>query len=80
MGRAAPKRAEAVMKHRIQQSRARATADDPKAEFDRSAALAKWKQKLGTMTGRGFTEPPFASLIARPSPANPSHDDPPKIS
>ncbi len=31
--------------------------------FDRDEALAKWKQKLATMTARGFDEPPFASLV-----------------
>src|SRR5437870_418697 len=31
--------------------------------FDRKKAISKWKQKLATMTARGFAEPPFASLI-----------------
>ena len=47
------------------------------SRFDRAAALAKWMQKLVTMTARGFAEPPFASLIA---PTNPSRDDPSPIS
>ncbi len=34
--------------------------------FDRDAALARWKQKLATMTARGFMGPVFVALGSRP--------------
>jgi len=56
--------------------RSQSTSDSDQVRFDRDKALASWKQKLATMTARGFANPPFASLIASPA----SHDDPGRIS
>lgn len=41
-----------------------ARAREPEPEpFDREVALARWQQKLATMTGRGFAAPPFSGLV-----------------
>lgn len=39
-------------------------ARDPMA-FNGDAALLRWKQKLCSLTGRGFTAPPFAEPLRR---------------
>ena len=53
-------------RHRREARRAReredVVASDPEP-FDREKTLTKWKQKLATLTGRGFVAPPFAMLV-----------------
>ena len=34
--------------------------------FDRAEALARWTSKMATMTGRGFSIPPFRSKVLGP--------------
>lgn len=56
-------------RHRREAWGARAREDVPAqyAEpFNGDAALVRWQQRLGSLTGRGFTAPPFAELVLGP--------------
>jgi hypothetical protein len=38
----------------------------PPDSLDSVTALSRWKARLGTLTARGFTSPPFARLVLGP--------------
>lgn len=47
------------------------------ARFDPATAIRRWKAKLGALTARGFTSPPFAALVLGPVVrVDPDGDDP----
>jgi hypothetical protein len=49
----------------------------PQAPFDRAEAFARWTAKLSTMTGRGFSVPPFRCVVLGPIVhLDPDGDDP----
>lgn len=47
-------------------ARGREDVHAPPAPFDPAEALARWRQKLVTMSARGFDVPPCAGLVFGP--------------